>query len=330
MNFYYPAMLLLLIPIWIFLYFLYKKQVSYKSISFPIENSSMGEFSSNWVARILFFIKALILTGLVVCLARPQTLLKYSQRTTSGIDIMIAFDVSKSMLVEDYNEQSRLNLGKQTIKDFIKGRKDDQIGFLMFSGEGATLCPPTLDYGTLLAAVELADTDQLKDGTAIGDALAGATNRLKDSKSKSKIIILITDGDNNMGSVAPLTAGGIAKGYGIKVYSIALGRRGANRIPIIDRRFGRPRKIYQTINTTINPALLKKISKETGGKFFRAEKEGSLERVFKEIDRLERSKIKVREQKQKEENFQYFLILTLLLIIVELILSKTRLRILPN
>lgn len=275
-------------------------------------------------------IRTVAFTLLAIALARPQTSTSQVQRNAEGIDIMIAMDVSKSMLIEDTDEGNRLEAARGTVKKFIQGRTDDRIGFLMFSGESITLAPPTLDYETVMRAVDMATTDQLKDGTAIGDAIANSVNRLKDGRAKSKVIILITDGDNNMGSVAPLTAGGIAEGYNIKVYAVALGRDGTVNLPMEqDTVFGR-RKVMQRVTSTINPELLMKISDETGGKFFRAEDETSLRKVFREIDQMERTKVQKKERIRWSEHFQAFLIPALLFLLADFVLARTILRLLPN
>lgn len=331
MKFAYPELFLILIPAFVVILFSFMRGRQPRQLIFPFSNRSLEKlhFSGKrlWVLPLL---RALALTALVAALARPQTSSSSSHRSTEGIDIMIAFDVSKSMMIEDYQNQSRLDVAKETVREFVKKRSDDRIGFLMFSGEPITLCPPTLDYQVLDSAIEAANTDQLKDGTAIGDALASAVNRIKDSTAKSRIVILLTDGDNNMGSIAPLTAGALAKGYGIKVYSIAFGREGTVSMPILVNVFGQQRKEYQRVNSTINPELLMKISEETNGRFFRATEENSLKKVLNEIDRLERSKIETKTRVRYDEHFQYPLLAGILLLFLELFLTRTRFRVIPN
>lgn len=268
----------------------------------------------------------------VIALTRPQTSSSLVRRTTEGIDIMMALDVSQSMTIEDVGEdgKNRLDVAKETVKRFIAGRHDDRIGFVMFSGEGVTLCPPTLDYQILLQSVEQAIVGILRDGTAIGEALALSVNRLKESNAKSRVVILITDGDNNMGSIAPLTAGDIATGFGIKVYSIALGTEGTVRFPDYDDTLGFRRKVYRQTNSSINPALLMKISEETGGQFFRADDADSLDRVFAEINKLERSKVETKDRILWDEHFQIFLAAAILLFVLEFMLRMTIFRVLPE
>lgn len=328
----YPAMLLIAIPILLVLWISHSKITHGKKLLYPMHHRGL-KFKSGLAQYMLVLPLLLKISAaffLVIALARPQTSTSHTKRSAEGVDIMIALDVSKSMVIEDYKPYSRLDVAKETIRRFIAGRKDDRIGFLMFSGDAVTLCPPTLDYEMLDRAVESADTEQLKDGTAIGDALATAVGRIKDSKSPSRIIILVTDGDNNMGSIAPLTAGSLAQGYGIKVYSIALGKEGLVPFPEIDYSSGRPYKIYHQVESTINPELLMKISAETGGKFFRPTEADALKKVFAEIDKLEKSKVEKKENIQWNEHYQKFLLLGLCILFLDFILSRTRLRVLPN
>jgi len=266
----------------------------------------------------------------ILALARPQTSTQQTIRNSEGIDIMIAFDVSQSMLIEDMGGKSRIEFAKETMHKFIEGRKDDRIGFSIFSGEAITLCPPTLDYDFLHNAVNMADVNILRDGTAIGEGLAISVNRLKDSTAKSRIVILATDGDNNMGSIAPLTAGDIAAGFGIKVYTIAMGSEGVVNVPAyLNTPFGK-RKVMTQMVSTINPTLLMKIADVTNGKFYRAATGDSLRKIFSDIDKLERSKVEKKDRVLWAEHFQIFLALALLCLIADLALRMTIFRVLPE
>ena len=328
----YPI-LLLLFPFGLYLVWLQLQQrVQSKRILFPFSHLKEGLAAKGRGFRKYLspFLKIMAIAFLSIALARPQSSSSQTRRTAEGIDIMMILDVSQSMVIEDYDPYSRLDIAKDTIKKFIMGRKDDRIGFLIFSGESVTLCPPTLDYNVLLNAVDMANTSDLKDGTAIGDGLASAVNRLKDSNAKSKVIILATDGDNNMGSIAPLTAGHIAAGFGIRVYTIALGREGLVPFPVMDYSTGSPRKVYQNVNSTINPELLEKIAEETHGKFFRPTDVDSLKNVYREIDKHEKTKVETKERIQWTELYQNFLLIALLLLALDFILARTYLRILPN
>jgi Ca-activated chloride channel family protein len=332
-TFKYPLVLFLFPFIVFFLHRAFIAGTYQRVLLFPLSQRNFRPPSRrhlpSWVP---FVIRCLAFLLLLVALARPQSSSSSVRRTTEGIDIMMALDVSQSMTIEDVGEddKNRLDVAKETVKKFIAGRQDDRIGFVMFSGEGVTLCPPTLDYQILLQSVEQAVVGILRDGTAIGEALALSVNRLKDSAAKSRVVILITDGDNNMGSIAPLTAGGIAMGYGIKVYSIALGTEGMVKFPDYQNFLGIKRKVYRQTNSSINPSLLMKISEETGGQFFRAEDASSLDRVFAEINKLERTKVETKDRVLWEEHFQAYLLAALLLFLADFLLRMTLFRILPE
>ena len=243
---------------------------------------------------------------------------------------MLILDVSMSMNIEDLAESSRLNIAKKTLQEFVSRRKDDRIGFLMFSGEPLTMSPPTLDYGLLLKSISEADTGILKDGTAIGDGLSLAVNRLKDSKAKSRVIILLTDGDNNLGQIDPATAGEIAGGYGIRVYTIAIGREGRVRMPIRHKSaFGQVITTYQWFDNALNPELLQAIAKTTHGKFYRVTDANTLDSVFREIDRLEKSEISVKEHVRFDESFPIPLKFGALCLLFEQILAMGFWRVFP-
>jgi Ca-activated chloride channel family protein len=305
--------LLLLLPFWF-----KRAQPPRIQYSLPIPR---GVRLKNWGKALL----ALKVTGLllfVVALARPQSSYRQTERRLSGVDIMLVMDVSRSMDIEDLAEASRLDVAKETMKDFVQARRNDRIGFIMFSGEPVTKAPPTLDYGLVLKAIDDAQTSVLKDGTAIGDGLALAVNRLRNSKAKSRIIILVTDGDNNSGQVDPGTAGEIAAGYGIRVYTIAIGREGRVRMPIVEETpSGRRIVNYQWFNNALNPELLKKIAEVTQGKFYRVTEAGALESVFKEIDRMEKSDFQTKEKTRYEDIFDVPLKLGVLLLLLAQALS---------
>lgn len=281
-------------------------------------------------SRILLVLRYAAILLAIVALARPQESHRQTQRQVSGVDLMMVLDLSASMNIEDLAEESRMATAKRTMESFIKRRTDDRMGFLVFSGEALTLVPPTLDYGLLLAALRKADTGQLKDGTAIGDGLATAVNRLKNSKAKSRVIVLLTDGENNVGQVDPLTAGDLAKGYGIKVYTIAIGKEGRVRMPIRRKgMLGETVTTYQWFDNQLNPELLREISKATEGKFYRVEDKAALEEVFTDIDRLEKSEIKTNEKVRYDEIFGKPLLASLLVLALERILARFWWRVLP-
>lgn len=280
--------------------------------------------------KFILYLKYVGLALLIIALARPQSSFRQMERNTSGIDIMMVLDVSASMNIEDLAERSRMEVAKDTMEGFIRGRQNDRIGFVMFSGEPLTMAPPTLDYGLLLRSLHQANTGILKDGTAIGDGLALAVNHLKSSHSKSKVVILLTDGDNNLGQVDPATAGELALGYGIRVYTIAIGREGRVKMPIRHKGiFGNTVTSYQWFDNALNPELLQKVAKLTQGKFYRVTEESALSSVFQEIDRLEKSEVKTKEKVKYEEAFQWPLKLGAILIIAEQLLERSWWRFLP-
>jgi Ca-activated chloride channel family protein len=277
-------------------------------------------FVSPAVKQLLMRYAALLLV--VVALARPQSGHRTTERRVDGIDIMLVMDVSASMNIEDLGDASRFEIAREMMSKFVKGRQNDRIGFAIFSGEPLTLAPPTLDYGLVLKAIGEARSGVLKDGTAIGDGLAMAVNRLKASKAKSRVIILLTDGDNNMGQVDPATAGDLAAGYGIRVYTIAIGREGRVRLPIRhEGPFGKEIVTYQYFENALNPELLMQISDVSKGKFYRVTDEQALTRVFSEIDGLERTQMETKEKIKYEEEFSAPLKWGVALLIMEQVLA---------
>jgi Ca-activated chloride channel family protein len=267
---------------------------------------------------------------LVVALARPQTSFKQTERTVSGIDIMMVMDVSASMNIEDLGDRSRLEIAKETMDSFVRGRQNDRIGFVVFSGEPLTMAPATLDYGILQKSLRDAQTGVLKDGTGIGDGLSLAVNRLRGSKAKTRIVILLTDGDNNVGQVDPATAGDLAAGYGIKVYTIVIGKEGRVKLPIRRKGpFGNTVTTYQWMDNALNPELMRHVAELTGGKFYRVTDAGMLESVFDEINQLEKSEVKSTDKVRYEEAFQRPLKAGVFLLVVEQLLARGWWRFLP-
>lgn len=331
MSLRYPlALLLIPVAFWL-LYAALGTRFARKVLHFPIAHRGLPLGTLNrWAEYIPFGLRALGMALAIFALARPQTSTSQSLRNAEGIDIMLALDVSQSMVIEDMGGRSRIEFAKETLQKFIDGRKDDRIGFAIFSGEAISLCPPTLDYEFLHSAVSMADVNQLRDGTAIGDGLAISVNRLKDSVAKSRIVILLTDGDNNMGAIAPLTAGDIAAGYGIKVYTIAMGSEGVVNVPqYVNTPFGKQRIVTQIVSS-INPTLLMKIADVTNGKFYRAADASSLRRIFADIDKLERTHVEKKDRVLWSEHFQVFLALALLCLVADLVLRQTKFRVLPE
>lgn len=266
----------------------------------------------------------------ILALARPQQADTKIKKNVEGIDIVIAFDISDSMLIEDMKPLNRLEAAKERIQEFVSKRTSDKIGVVIFAGEAFTLVPPTLDYDLLLSRVSEITTAQsarIKEGTALGVGLANAVARLKDSQAKTRIVIFMTDGENNSGTIDPETGLELAKGYGLKIYSIGLGKDGPTRIPVYAKDFmGNKIKTYQPFESTVNEELLKKMADETGGRYYRATKEDSLKGVFDEIDKLEKTKMDVNKYTKYTELFQGLLKWSLLLYILSWVLSSTWLR----
>ncbi|HPI40584.1 MAG TPA: VWA domain-containing protein, partial [Pseudobdellovibrionaceae bacterium] len=266
----------------------------------------------------------------IFALARPRKADTSVRKNVEGIDIVIALDISDSMLIEDMKPLNRLEAAKVTIKEFIQKRSSDRIGLVIFAGESFTLVPPTLDYNLILQRlneIQTAAQANMKEGTAIGVALANASGRLKDSTAKTRIVIFMTDGENNSGTIDPETAIEIAKGYGLKVYSIGLGKDGPTRLPVYQYNpFGQKIKTYQPFHSTVNEELMNKMAQETNGKFYRAIREDSLSAVFKEIDSLEKTKVEVSNYTRYEEYFYRYLNISIVFFILSWILSSTVLR----
>lgn len=267
---------------------------------------------------------------LIVGIARPQTADTLVRKNVEGIDIMVALDISDSMLVEDMRPSNRMEAAKDTLRRFVEKRVSDRIGVVIFAGESFTLVPLTLDYQLLLDRISEVTTAQqarIKDGTAIGVALANAAGKLKEATAKSRVIIFMTDGENNSGTIDPLTALDVAKGYGLKIYSIGIGQDGPTKIPVYHRdAFGNKVKTYQPFESTVNENLLEKMASDTGGKYYRASREDSLAGVFDEINSLEKTKIDVNKYTRFNEKFADFVGPALLLYLLAVLLSHSWLR----
>jgi Ca-activated chloride channel homolog len=287
------------------------------------------QLESSWTLRCRQYLAVCKLLGaalLIFAFARPQLGSAEEDILTEGVDIMMSIDVSGSMAAEDFRPKNRITVAKQVLQDFVRGRQSDRIGLVIFAGRSFTKCPLTIDYDVLLKQIEDVQLGTIDDGTAIGSGLANAVNRLRASKAKSRVIILLTDGVNNSGEIDPLTAAELSRSLGIKVYSVGVGREGMAPFPVNDPVFGRR---YVDVQVQIDEELLQKIASATGGQYFRAVDRDSLEKIFRTIDALEKSKISMRSYTHHNEIFGYFLWPGLGLILLESILSHTRLRKLP-
>ncbi len=274
------------------------------------------------------YFKYLGLAFVILALARPQKTDEKVNRNVEGIDIIICLDISHSMLIEDMKPVDRLVASKKIITEFIEKRAADRIGFVVFSGESYTRVPLTLDYKLLKQSVnEVEPTTNIKMGTAIGVGLATSVSRLNESTAKSKVVILLTDGENNTGLIDPETALKIAKGYGVKIYTVGMGRNGQAQLPVYSTDIlGRKVKRYQPIHSKVNDELLTKLAIETGGKYFRAETTDDMQKGFEEINQLEKSKIEESKFTQYSELFMNYLIWAFLFYGLGVFLQLTVLR----
>ncbi|MDR4507555.1 MAG: VWA domain-containing protein [Candidatus Brocadiaceae bacterium] len=279
---------------------------------------------------VLIVLRSMVVVLLVIALARPQLGNKKTKVKTEGIDIVLAVDISGSMLAEDFSlddkRYNRLYVIKQVVKDFINKRISDPMGLVAFAGQAYTQCPMTLDYGMVLQLLEEVEIGMVEDGTAIGSAIASSVARLKDTKSKSKIIILLTDGRNNAGEIDPFTAAEIAKTFGIKIYTIGAGTKGLAPFPATDL-FGN--KIMRQVKIDIDDDSLKEIAKITGGKYYRATDTKSLQKIYQQIDRLEKTESEITQYTEYKDLFHWFLLPGFGLLLFELGLAKTRFRKIP-
>ena len=279
-----------------------------------------------WLRHFMFVLRLAAIGCVIVILARPQTRDRWQTEETEGTDIVLALDVSTSMLARDFRPD-RFEAAKEVASKFIAGRETDNIGIVIFSGESFTLVPMTSDKAVLLNYVQDIKMGMLEDGTAIGDGLATAINRIKGGKAKSKSIILLTDGSNNTGIVAPLTAAEIARRMGVKVYTIGVGTNGEAEFPIGRNIYGKVE--YQLMPVVIDEVTLKKIANTTRGAYFRATDKSTLNDIFNEIDKLEKTKMDVKQFSHTEDNYLPWALALLALVIVELLARNTILRNIP-
>jgi Ca-activated chloride channel homolog len=278
-----------------------------------------------YLSELPMLVKVLALILAICALARPQESNTKIKRNIEGIDIMVVLDISDSMLIEDMQPENRIESSKKFIGEFIQNRTSDRIGLIIFSGESYTRVPLTLDYPLLLDNLKkVAISRNIKMGTAIGVALANAVARLKDSTARSRIIVFMTDGENNSGTIDPDTALEIAKGYGIKIYSVGMGRDGESMLPVfMTDAMGRTVKQYRPIHSDINVPLLQKFAERTGGHFWRATEGTQLKDVFKEIDALEKTKITTDKFTRFTELYQPYLRWALIFYVIAVLLSQT-------
>jgi len=321
-EFFYLFLLLIPIIIW----YVWQHKKAGASIQF---SSDMGfaKIPKSWkyyFRHSVFMFTILSLSFLIMALARPQSSNSWQNVTTEGIDIVIALDISSSMLAMDF-QPNRLEAAKDVATKFISGRPNDKIGLVIFSGESFTQCPLTTDHATVINLFRNIQSGMIEDGTAIGNGLATAVARLKDSNGISKVVILLTDGENNRGEIAPITAAELAKTYGIRVYTVGIGTIGTAPYPV-QTPFGVQ---VRDMKVDIDEPTLQQIAKITDGKYFRATDNNKLAEIYKEIDKLEKSKIDVKQYSKKEEQYLRYALAAALSLLLALFLKVTIFRNIP-
>lgn len=325
----YLFLLLLAIP-YVLWYLMYRKK---SEPTMRVADTFAYRFApKSWKVRLMplqMLLRLLAFVMIVIVLARPQTHNSWKNKSVEGIDIMLAIDVSTSMLAEDL-KPNRLEAAKQVAAEFISGRPDDNIGLTIFAGEAFTQCPMTTDHSSLLNLLQNVRTDiaargLIQDGTAIGMGLANAVSRLKESKAKSKVVILLTDGSNNMGDLSPMTSAEIAKSFGIRVYTIGVGTNKVAPYPMPVAGGVQ----YVNIPVEIDTKTLRDIASATEGDFYRATNTDELHQIYKEIDKLEKSKLSVTSFSKRYDAFQPFAAVAVIALLLELLLRITVFRRIP-
>lgn len=316
--------LLLLLPVW-GAWFWFRGFRNEFHFTYGSEKAVNGIRPGFWVIvrYLLIPMKLVGIALLIVALARPQEVNTERVINSEGIDIMLALDLSGSMRAQDLLP-NRLAAAKEVATDFVKGRVADRIGIVVYAGEAYTQCPLTLDYDMIKRVLGSLVFDESNPGTAIGMGIASSLNRLRDSEAKSKIIILLTDGQNNSGDIDPLTAADLAISLGIKIYTIGVGTRGEAPVPAIDA-FGRQVLVRQKVD--VDDETLTKVADMTGGKYFRATDNESLKKIYAEISELEKTKVEIKQYYQYEEKYFPFLLAGVIILLLEFLLGKTRARV---
>lgn len=321
----YLFLLFLLIPI--FFWYFWELRKSDASIQIS-SHKTIRDFPKSFRVYFLhvpFALRVIALTLLILALARPQTSNQWRTEKTEGIDIMMALDISSTMLAEDLRP-NRLEVAKNVATEFILARPNDNIGLVVFASQSFTQCPLTTDHAVLVNLFKSVEYGMIEDGTAIGLGLANAVNRMKDSPTKSKVIILLTDGSNNRGEIAPATAAEIARTFGIRVYTIGVGSHGQVRIPV-QTPMGTQ---YVTTDSEFDEKTLKDIAQTTGGEYFRATNTATLRSIYQQIDELEKTKIRVQEYSKKNEGYALFVLGALLCVILEILIRNLVIKSITN
>jgi Ca-activated chloride channel family protein len=310
--------LLLVLPVW----WIWRRRYAPAAIVFSRTGVlARGPRAGKGIARAIFVLRNVAIAGLVVALARPRSGARVENVTTSGINIVLAIDLSSSMLAQDFVPNNRLEVAKSKVKQFISARTSDRIGLVAFAGEALTQVPLTTDYPVVLQAVDNLQAGQLEDGTAIGTAIATAANRLRDAPGRSRVMIVVTDGVNNRGEIDPFTAAKAAAVYGIKIYGIGVGSEGFAPVPVGRTVFGLR---FENQPVKIDEDLLRNVAAFTGGRYFRARDAAALERIYSQINRLERVPVQTRSYVRYTELFRWALAVSLLALVTELALTARR------
>ena len=320
----YLFLLLLLIPYIVWYIMKRKKNEATLQISDARVYAHTPKSFRNYLLHAPFALRIIALVLIIIILARPQTTNSWQNSEIEGIDIMLAVDVSTSMLAEDL-KPNRLEAAKDVAAEFINGRPNDNIGITLFAGESFTQCPLTVDHAVLLNMVKNVRCGLVEDGTAIGMGIANAVSRLKDSKAKSKVIILLTDGTNNKGDISPLTGAEIAKSFGIRIYTIGVGTNGTAPYPYPVAGTVQ----YINMPVEIDENTLTQIAGTTDGNYFRATSTSKLKEVYHEIGKLEKTKLNVKEYSKRKEEDQWCAVMAFLCILLEVLLRNTVLKKIP-
>ncbi|MBK8249789.1 MAG: VWA domain-containing protein [Gemmatimonadetes bacterium] len=311
--------LLLLLPAW---WWWRRRRRSDRAITFSGTSVlAQGPRVGSWIPVALVVLRSLVVAGFILALARPRIAGRSEQANSEGINIVVAFDISSSMLAEDFQPQNRLEVAREKVKQFVNLRSSDRIGIVAFSGEALTQVPLTTDYPVVLAAIDNLQPGQLEDGTAIGTAIATAANRLRGAPGRSRVIVLLTDGVNNRGAIDPRTAAQAAAAFGVKIYTIGVGTEGMAPVPVGRGVFGLR---YENRPVEIDDQLLTEVAERTGGRYFRARDAAALDRITLEIDQLERTPVRTRVFTRYAELFRWPLGLAMLALMLELGLAAWR------
>ena len=321
-NFAHPLVLLLLLLLPLWSWWRRRRKRRQDAIPFPLAGVlARGPRPKLAWTRVLPWLRTLAVAGFIVAVAQPRSGARSTRVASEGIDIALAVDISSSMLAEDFQPQNRMEVAKEKLKRFVLGRKTDRVGLVAFSGEALTQVPLTTDYPVLLAAIDNLQVGQLEDGTAIGTGIATAANRLRTAPGRSRVLVLMTDGENNRGAIDPRTAAQAAGAFGIRIYAIGVGSEGMAAVPVGRSLFGLR---YENRPVKIDEALLTEIATATGGRYFRAKDADALQRIYEQIDTLERSIVEQRAFVRYTEQFRWPLAIGLLALLSELFILARR------